>query len=86
MAAQKAVSTARWRARRGTETVVFPDAERADGTWACHSLYQAPDGLDGTCKLKIPADLAYRFDPGLPTVARIVSTGAYSVRAELSPL
>lgn len=86
MAAQKSVSAARWRARRGTETVVFPDEERSDGTWACHSLYQAPDGLDGTCTLKIPADLAYRFDPGLPAVAKIVSTGAYSVRAELSPL
>ena len=88
MEVQKSVSAARWAARRGTQTVVFPDAAqpRPDGLWSCHSLFQAPDGLDGTCLLRVPRDLAYRFDPALPAVATIARTSAYSIRTTLAPL
>lgn len=86
MAAQKKVSAAHWRTHRGEETAIFPDTPRGDGTWSCHSLYQAPDGLDGTCVLEVPPELAYRFDSSSPVVATITMTAAYSIRATLSPL
>jgi len=85
MDAQKAVSAARWKARRRTQTVVFPDTPNPDGTWSCHSLHQAPDGLDGTCTLHIPDALSDAFDPALPALATIVRTSAYSIHATLSP-
>ena len=80
MRAQARVSRRKWEARVGEVTSVFLESPmpRRRQTWRGHTLWQAPDGLDGECLVRgIPADAS----PGVVT-ARIVEADTYGCIAE----
>lgn len=81
MRAQARMSHQRWKKRLGLVTPVFLEAPvpKRRATWRGHTLWQAPDGLDGDCLVNgIPADAE-------PTVvmAKITRVDPYGCVADI---
>ena len=83
MRAQAEVAHQKWKKRLGLVTPVFLEAPvpkcHGGSTWTAHTLWQAPDGIDGDCFVKgYPVDAA-------PTVlqARITEVEPHGCTAEI---
>lgn len=74
---QKAVSAARWKARKGAVTAAFPEVPLGGGVWRARTLWQAPGDLDGVSEIE---GLDGERPGREPVAGKVIRTKTYGCR------